>query len=497
MRPRPVPALLAVLAGAALAPPLAVAAAPQFEQFNRATGVDGAFGLVADRGATRIGGVTDNGRYVFWSSSRPEFSADAWLADAEPGEGLWVRDVLRNRTTRISSDPGAAVTGIDRTQHLVSIVTAERLASADTNDQPDLYAYEPLTGLKVLVSRVGRGGAAVGITSFGTITRGSTVAVYGTKAGVVRRDLLTGRTTRVGAGAFIEPLENGILPYGLQTTADQYVSNDGKVVLTDSGVITPRGIKPLPTDEYGEQTFKPFVTEAGDKLIWQAANTSIDQVRTMALPSGVVTAPPVPEALASNFGVPHRPTPDGSSLLLSYLQFDGGPDGYTQTTKKWNLTTGAVTDLTDLLWMSRNEGFGLNGDRSGAYLVGAAPGRELPGGVDLPSPVAYLNYSDGCEWDDEGVARRLLTVAPERNVRLPLATTVRFQASAGAGQPVVVDRTVDVPTDNGYHEESVVRLPFADGAFRLDITLTLADGRTLTSRVDHVAREASESCRAG
>lgn len=492
MRRRPMPRSLTVAITAtgiaALAPPALAARVTDLEQVNRATGVAGGFGLTTNFPTLRAGGVTDNGRYVFFGVRKPSTfpAADEFAKDLLPGPGLWVRDVQRNTTTRISSDGNGLFTGIDRTSHVVSFITSEGLAgNADTNGKPDLYAYEPLTGIKVLISRAnGHGGKAVGLTSFGTVTRGTTVAVFGTEAGIVRRDLLRGRNAKLGDGNFIAPLSADLLFPVIQTTADQYVSNDGRVVTTDAGVVTPGGMVPLPIDEINRPV-RPWVNEAGSKLIWQASIQALDRIRVYDVATKVATAPTIPAEFAdSPTGVVHRPTPDGSGVILGYTE-EVGPAEFEDTVKKWSFASGAVTDLGGLGSLSRNERFGLSGSWTGALLVGGTPGNSLPGGIDLPSAIAYLRYDDSCSWDENG---RRITVAPAFTRNLPKATTARLRAAAAEGQPWVVDQTVDVPADDGYYPESEVALPFADGAFHLEVTLTLADGRTITSTVDHGPR---------
>lgn len=480
----------AVIAAAALMPAASAVAAPvtALEQANRATGVAGGFGLTTNFPTLRAGGVTDNGRYVFFDVRKPSTfaSADEFAKDLLPGPGLWVRDVLRNTTTRISADGNGVFTGIDRTSHVVSFITSEGLAgNADTNGAPDLYAYEPLTGIKVLISREnGHRGKALGLTSFGTVTRGTTTAVFGTETGIVRRDLLRGRNTKIGDGNFIAPLSADLLFPVIQTTADQYVSNDGRVVVTDAGVITPGGLVPLPIDDINRPV-RPWVNEAGSKLISQASIQALDRIRVYDVATGTATSPAIPAAFADNpIGVVHRPTPDGSGVILGYTE-EVGPSEFEDTVKKWSFASGAVTDLGGLGSLSRNERFGLSGSWTGALLVGGTPGNTLPGGVDLPSAIAYLSYDDSCSWDENG---RRITVAPTLTRNLPKATTARFRAAAAQGQAWVVDRTVDVPADDGYYPDSDVVLPFNDGAFHLEVTLTLADGRTITSTVDHGAR---------
>lgn len=495
---RPAPLLLtaATAAGLAFTAPPATAAPPDVEQVNRATGVAGAFGLTNGRVPTKIGPVSDDGRYVFFGvgGDFPGANTDL-LRDAIPGQGLWARDIVRNTTTKLTGDSTALFTGMDRTSHLVSFVTAEPLAgAADTNGAPDLYAYEPLTGLKVLISRRGAAGKAVGLTSYGTITRGSTVAIYGTAEGVIRRELLSGRTSKLGDGDFLAPLPAiGEYPVVVQLT-DQFVSNDGRVYVSSTRVEAGAKSRPLPGAEE-ENPVLPFVNEAGTRLTWQPKGSlDLGAVRAFNLQTGVGASPAVPAALEGKYGMVQRATPDGGGVLAAVIEVS--PTGnYTQDTRRWTFATGQVKGLGPLLFQSRNEKYGVTVARSGAYVVGGSPGVKLPGTVDLPSAVSYVSFGDRCEYDPEASGlRRKLEVYPERNAELPVAKTVRFRASAGAGKPVVVDRTIDVPTQDGFDPDKLVDLPFADGAFRLDLTVTLADGRTITSRVDHAARQAPDGC---
>lgn len=500
MRRRPTTKLLAaacVTAGLATVAPPALAAAPQLEQINRATGTAGAFGLTAGRLPSKIGPITNDGRYAFFGVGTPfPGSAPGLVQDANPGLGLWVRDVVRNTTTKLTSDGDATFGGIDRTQRIVSFITSEGLAGgADTNGKPDLYAYDPVTGLKLLISRSGLAGRAVGLTSYGAITRGSTVAVYGTAQGVIRRELLTGRTTKVANGSFIAPLPGPNDYSVIQLPADQYVSNDGRSFVTPDGIVTPWGVRELPIAEYSGEPTQPFVNEAGTILTWQGGGVDLSHLRQQNARTGVITTPEIPEAAANAYGSLQRPTPDGKGLILTLITFTPEAPFFIQATNRWDLTRGTLTPLGPLVFLSRNDKYGFTGARSGASLVGGTTGNTLPGTIDLPAATAYVTFFDRCEYvgEPDGVVRKLI-IAPELNVELPAATTARFRASAGAGKPVVVDRTVAVPTQDGFDPSLLVDLPFADGAFRLDLTITLADGRTITSRVDHAARTAPDGC---
>lgn len=490
---RPTLALAALAASAALASP-ASAADLQVEQINRATGTAGAFGLTAAMPSTRVGGITSDGRRAYFHYRSPMFGGGAEFAlDANPGEGLWMRDLARNRTTRIAGGEGL-FTGLDRTEHLLSFVTTEALSPADTNTLPDLYAFEPTTGLKILVSRqTGFRGAATGLTSFGTVTRGSRIAIFGTAGGVFRRDLLTGRTTRVASGSFLGALEQDQNTPVVQVTADQFASADGRVIVTADGIRTPSGTTPLPRNG-NDEPILPFINEAGTKAVWQDSLGSLDSVRVMDLATGAVTTPEIPEPLAGAYGFLVRPTPSGDGGYFATAQQNEAGE-FLERSQKWVFDGGAVTDLGLSPIVSRSERFGISAGRSGALLAFATPGNTLPGTVDPPSPNAYVSYDDGCQWNDDYTANeRYMTISPEFNQTLPAATSARIQAAAGPGQPVVVDRAVAVPTADGYDPELIVELPFADGAFSLDLTITLADGRTITEHTDHVARPARDGC---
>lgn len=501
MRRRPVHRILtaATAVGLVTAAPPALAAPSDLEQINRASGTAGAFGLTAGRLPSKIGPITNDGRVAFFGVSTPlPGSSPGLLQDAIPGLGLWGRDVVRNTTTKLTSDGDAVFTGIDRSSRLVGFITSEGLAgSADKNGKPDLYAYDPVLGTKVLVSRSGLTGRALGLTSYGAVTRGSSFAVFGTANGVYRRELLTGRTTKLGDGAFIAPLPApGGYPL-IQQPADQYVSNDGRTYVAADGVVAPSGTRPLPTHPETGDAVIPFVNEAGTTLTWQPSSSlDLTQVRQQDVRTGVTTTPTVPEVAVGAFGAVQRPTPDGKGLILTLVDFSDDP-AIVDGTNRWDLASGTLTPLGSLVFLSRNDRFGFTGDRSGAYLVGGTTGQKLPGTIDLPAATAYVALSDRCEYvgqPEDHPFQRVQQLYPERNELLPAAATARFRLSAGPGAPVVVDRTVDFPGINDFDPDKIIDLPFADGAFRLELTVTLVDGRTITSRIDHAARAASEEC---
>lgn len=465
----------------------AQAAVPQIEQINRATGANGAFSLITGPAYSVPAAITEDGRFTAFQTLNDDFDAAYDGAYANPGYGLFIRDIVQNTTTRIADDK-SLVTGLDRSERLFSFVTKERLSSADTNDLPDLYAYERTTGLKLLVSRQGLFGPALGLTSYGTVLRGSRYAVFGTATGVYKRDLLTGQTKRVSGGSFREAFYDDRGFFGDSAfPSDQFASADGKVVATSEGVFTPSASYPAVPGEFGG-TVKTFITPAGDKAVWQTSNTAAG-VNIRNLKTGAVTSPAIPAEFASRLAINvFRLTDDGKSAIVSSFSFS--PFG--SFLDKWNLETGELTSAGPTGTLPTDNGrFYVDGggSRNLVLSVHATGNNALPGSVQVPSPNAYLQLNDLCTFDDPARAYVLTTNGTQT---LPTATTVRIKATRPDGTPLL-DQTLHVP--QGPEDEfEYANVPVGSEAFVIDATVTLADGRTATERTTRPALPAGQSC---
>lgn len=485
-------ARLSITASAAAAACLATAsvasaAVAQIEQINRATGPNGAFSLITGPAFGIPNALTDDGRFAAFTtindSGEPAYDG----AYANPGYGLFVRDIVQNTTTKLASDQ-TLFTGLDRTERLFSFVTKDRLSPADTNDLPDLYAYERTTGLKLLVSRQGLLGPALGLTSYGSVLENPRYAVFGTAAGVFRRDLLTGKNTRVSGGNFRDAFYDDPTGFGDSSyPIDGFASADGKVVATSEGIFTPTATYPLEPGQFGG-TARTFVASSGDKAVWQTSDPTAP-LKVRNLKTGAVTSPALPAELASRIAVNlFRLTDDGKSAIVasfSLSPFGGHLD-------KWNLETGQLTSAGPYGTLpSDNSKYYVNGGggRNAVLTVAATPGNALPGSIQVPSPNAYLNLYDECTFDEPARAYRITTNGTQT---LPPVSTVRIRATRPNGT-LLLDQTLHAP-QTPEDDFEYAQVPVGNEAFVLDVTATLVDGRTATERTTRPALPAGQSC---
>lgn len=483
----PLAAALAASAGLATAG-AAAAAVPQIEQINRATGPNGAFSLITGPAYGIPNALTDDGRFAAFTTLNDSGETAYDAAYANPGYGLFVRDVAQNTTTKLAGE-NAIFAGLDRTERIFSFITKERLVSADTNDLPDLYAYERTTGLKVLISRQGLLGPALGLTSYGSVLEGSRYAVFGTAAGVFRRDLLTGKNTRISGGTYRDVVyPNGSVFGDSSYPADQFASADGKVVSTSEGVFTGAATYPIEDLEFGGKA-RTFIASTGDKAVYQVTNGTAAGLRVRNLQTGAVTAPPVPAALASRIGVNlFRLTDDGKSAIVASFSFET----FTSYLDKWNLQTGELTSAGPFGTQPSDNGkYYVNGGggRNAVLSVTATAGNTLPGSIQVPSPNAYLDLNDVCTFDDPA---RAYVITTNNTETLPKATSVRIRATRPNGT-VLLDQTLHVP-QSPEEDNEYANVPVGSEAFRIDATVTLADGRTATERTTRPALPAGKTC---
>lgn len=465
----------------------AQAAVAQIEQINRATGAHGAFSLITGPAYGVPAAITEDGRFNAYTTLNDDYDEAYDGIYANPGYGLFIRDIVQNTTTKIADDK-SLLTGLDRTERLFSFITKERLSSADTNDLPDLYAYERTTGIKLLVSRQGLFGPAVGLTSYGSVLRGSRYAVFGTATGVIRRDLLTGQSKRISGGDFRERFRDDrgfIGDSGIP--ADQFASADGKVVSTSEGLFTPTATyAPEPSESRG--VAQVFVTSAGDKAVWQTANTAAG-TKIRNLKTGAVTTPVAPAEFATRMAINvFRLTDDGKSAIVGSFSFS--PFG--TFVDKWNLETGQLTPLGPTGSLSSDNGkFYIDGGnvRNTVLSVHATAGNTLPGSIEVPSPNAYLSLNDLCTFDDPA---RAYVITTNATATLPTATTVRIVATRPDGAPLL-DQTLHVP-QSPEDEFEYASVPVGNEAFVIDATVTLADGRTATERTTRPALPTGQEC---
>lgn len=291
---RPIRTAIAVLAVAAV--PVGAVAGPATAGGDRHPGTIGLVSVGAGGGGGNAGlfpgyeketGVSADGQYVVFSSH----STDLVAADTNGQRDVFVRDTRTGRTTLVSLGAGGVQGNQESRQGSISAdgrfvaftSSASNLLPGDTNNSPDVFLRDLLTGRTTLVS-VGRNGQAnqgahqPEISADGrevAFTSRSTNLVVGDTndtGDVFVRDLDTSRTERVSL-----TVDGHQSAY---SSADPAISADGRfvafasnreVAVRDRGTSTTRVVSRGVTVDYRSdflEAVKPTVSNDGRFVVF-------------------------------------------------------------------------------------------------------------------------------------------------------------------------------------------------------------------------------------
>lgn len=455
------PAVAAVAALAAAGATAAPAFAFEAELVSRGDGVAGAYPI--ERAQTGNSVVTADGSTVYFVLQEAD---GGWAKSL----GLYRRDVATNRTTLIVGGAGINITSLSSDGRYVGFTSPIGHVGSDTNKTIDLYGYDATTKKYNLVSRVdGVNGKPAGVTSGAYITLDGKSALFGTKSGVAKRDLATGKTTKIADGK----LAGG--DYAYYGRRDGSASADGKTYWVDGKIVSPRGTYALP----GGVNAWPGVSPSGRWVVssvWDNSGTEPKLTTTVLDTTNGATQT---VDLVALFGA--------EATVVGFTPSDTGlvtrPAGSKLEVLEVNLAAGTAKvvasypkDLLTYNVLSATGKYALSAFGSAVYLF-ATDGTSIPGGVDLPSPGVSLNVYAGCRasgWpfylpaQPSTLAARLGGGIPTSG---PTSLTVKVVNRAGA---VVVDRTL---TDSTL---ASIELAPAGFPFKVTATNTYADGRRAT-----------------
>lgn len=291
---RPIRTAIAVLAVAAV--PVVVMASPATAGGDRHPGTIGLVSVGAGGGGGNGGlfpgfenqvGLSADGRYVVFSSH----STDLVAGDTNGQRDVFVRDTRTGRTTLVSVGAGGVQGNQESAQGSISAdgrfvafnSAASNLLPGDTNNSPDVFVRDLLTGRTTLVS-VGRNGPAnqgaqqPEISADGrhvAFASGSTNLVAGdtnATGDVFVRDLDTSRTERVSLTV------GGV--QSVHSSADPGISADGRfvafasnleVAVRDRGTqrtrVVSRGVTADPRSDFHESV-KPTLSNDGRFVVF-------------------------------------------------------------------------------------------------------------------------------------------------------------------------------------------------------------------------------------
>lgn len=466
--------------GACLALSLGVASAQaqSYEQVSRADGVAGAAPLEGAWSHAPV--ITDDGRTAYMV-----FDA-GYSATWGSATGIWRRDIDTNRSTQVVGGKDVSITGFTSDGSTLSFISGKRLSSADTNDLPDLYAYNTATKAITLVSRAdGGNGAATGLDAAGNgtgangyVTRDGKAALFATTTDLKRRDLTTGRTTTIAGATSTDPFGTVHALLGPSSESavreDNTASADGRVFVSGRTLITPTGRVDLHIEFPGttiavsEDGAVAGYASVDDETVDTTGLTLITTATNSARRVDLATLAPDGYQIAGF-------SPDHASVILWKHRPNVSEDLLSV-----NLTSLASIDLglhlgfgysaqSGIPVASRNNHFALTGN----LFATAANGFALPGGVDLPSANAYVSLSEGCKGSTWPYNRPGTPPSLYANFT-NYGTAVRsFAVTVRNGFGFVIQTaTVTAPTPNG------IQLNTGGSGFKIQIVATYADNRT-------------------
>lgn len=466
---RPTPRCVSVATPFAVA--ALVAAAPpafgaQAEQVNRADGIAGAYPIESSETSWPV--ISADGATAYFVLHAAE---GGW----SKATGLYRRDVATNTTTAIAAGGDIQITSLSADGRYVGFTTAKGLVGSDGNRTRDLYGYDATTKKFNLVSRAnGVNGAPLGLTSGAFITRDGKSALLGTKSGVLRRDLATGTTTRVGNGKLTG------YPFAVEARSDRSASVDGKVYALENAIVSPRGIDALPGS--GGTGAIPLVSPSGR---WAIATRSVAassgtgtsrQTTLLDTSNGASTVldlraeygetATVQAFTPSDTALVSRRTETGTEILE--VSLTGAP-----------ARTVATFPKTPVGWLLNDTGKFLGTGGAGVASLISADDVAIPGGADLPSPGAQLSVWTGCR----------ATVFPLSVPARPTSITATSKSVEGSPYPTlgsltvrIVNRSGKVLADGTLENVAPVtaNLPSSGHPYKVTATTKYLDGRSAT-----------------
>lgn len=457
-------AAAAAIATSAVAASAMPALAAESELVSRGDGVAGAFPIEPFRLGNAV--VTADGTTAYFV-----------LAEADGGwaksTGLYRRDVVTNRTTLIASGGDIRITSLADNGRYLGFSTAKGLVGSDTNKTIDLYGYDATAKRYNLVSRTdGANGKPLGVTGGAYITRDAKSALIGTKSGIMRRDLATGRTTKIGDGTLAGN------PYAYLARKDDTASADGKVYWAGDKIVSPRATYTLA----GGADASPIVSPSGRWVGNATYDASGPEGKTSWTVLDTTTGVTTPVDVAALFGADARPVGFTAAETVLLRRTAGAKveiveASLTGATPKV-IATYPKDKLPESLAVTPSGKFAFSGD--GAVFLYAADGVSIPGGADLSSPATSMRVFPGCRasgWPFYTPAEdsTLSTYAGFGPGIVPGATlsTLRVRVVNRSGA-VIADRTAPAS------EPFTVRFPSAGHPYKVTGTTTYSDGRSAT-----------------
>ncbi len=441
----------------ALALPGSSFAAPQIgEQIDRADGIAGTSALADTYGAEPQ--LSEDGRYAAFGYFKQSGSKTGEIAPTlVPVLGVYVRDLVTNRTVQVVSTPTPYTTRYRLTADgtKLSFVSDAKLLPADTDNTADVYIADTTT--KALTLATPSTSTHVG----GQITRdGSAVLTY--SGNTISRTPLAGGPATTLATNF-----EGLLAASADgsTIAYQPAGEGTRFAFARAGrapVTVARG-------ENADIAYSVVLSPDGKT----AALLPYDRrnVRAVNVETGAVAYAswrlPAYNAATSAFNLSN----DGW-LQYSVSGTSGG------AIAEANLATRAVRiAATDIPYtpaaVTANGKFAAAG--YGHLFVAPTGATPLPGTVDPPSPFAYLRFDYGCVYPNVFFPGIKPYIAVGSIAGMPIPAPV-------SATVVVRNRANNQITNQFTITSTTAQYPISlqSGNFRVDASVKLADGRTVT-----------------
>ncbi|MBJ7470476.1 MAG: hypothetical protein JHD16_04210 [Solirubrobacteraceae bacterium] len=438
-------------------PTTALAAQLPGEQIDRGDGIAGTSAL-ADTFASSPQ-LSDDGRFAAFAYSSASGSKSGQVSPAlRPVLGIYVRDIVANRTIQVVSTEGAYATQFQLSADgsKISIVTANKLLPSDTDLTSDVYIADVATKALTLATSTSE-------EAGGQITRDGTALLWTTPGTIKRTPLAGGPTTTLATGSY------GIEAASADGTTVAYRLADDYSTIE----VARQGASPVRIPAGAPESIVRVAISPDGKT---AALLPFNQrdVRRLDVQTGTIT--PATWRVTGY--------PNGTSFSLSndgWLLVTASTADYRKTSiGEVNLRTREVRALAlDLDWqpsaLTANGRFATTG--YGHIYVAPTGTTPLPGTVDPPSPFAYLRFDYGCRSSSFLIPGIKASIAAAYGVPLSL-----LPAPTGASI-VVRDRATNRITNQFAITSASATYPISpvSGNFRVDASVKLADGRTVSN----------------
>jgi hypothetical protein len=407
--------------------------------------------------------------------------------------------VIRNVVTGVTSDilaPNDVVEGASADLSRIAFVTSDALVPADTNGVNDLYLWFRGSNTFALVSRDLVGNSLVSGTAGSAFFNDVAVSNLGTSVVFSLQQFAPGSLSNTSSTYRYDASRSYTVKISDNASSEKSIGDNGTVVVDSKNVIAPSGTYPLPaaiapntqvvTSPNG--TFVAWPSDGGSKIT--GVDASNGAAGSIAIPSWLQSNGYTLEGIAN----------DASYVTLSAVLVPHKTYAYAHLDRSGNLhqigSDIPLTQATNPVFphneavLSSNEQFAIT--PLSLVKLGTLPllGTE----PTAPSKAVATDYftlnDDNCSGIGAPPSRPTVTLrdtAFGSDLSLPVSGTIKAYVD---GSTVASNNSTIAP---GQSKSLYVGLK---GGYRVDVTVTLADGQTFSGSA-HVAAHDATVCSLG